>query len=656
MGSANSSRSQARRATTEPEGHRRRPEQTSEAPRHLITTSTTDGPKASTSDSNKTSASSPVEYEPRPRTKIKCPSCKVTLVAPPHQIFSCPCGQVLLNPKAGKEVILANMSSSNPSGMRIPQCHFRVRCPRCLTFCDIPPSTVLVPCGGCGLHLKHPEGDFAMESNDFEPVSDAAARQSRRFRKASAWRHRKVTSEKLGWKRIWSEAELFQVMQREGDVLDGLNEAALNDLSEGELQERLSRCLVNVSGSHSKEDLVKLVLRGVEDLSTQLSESALRLLLEDRYLDHSSCFTRVELASRLFAFEWSRGETAREEISRTKSFSGFVRCFISENPVSNDEPSATQNLEASSAATFIISTRLGSELPGSLASIQASEVIQIGSFAFKEKTAWLEDQIDRLRVPWEKGHVRIRIRRSHLLEDSFNAFLQLEPSDMQRFFRFEFLNERGHDAGGVAREWFQLIVEECFNPSLGLFELADTGNVIYQIAPSPVKQSSSTIINEEVALRYYRFMGRVLGKAIFDGHHVAAHFARVVYKHILACPISEDDLETLDESLANSSKAVRECPDVSDLALNFTMAFADARGGSMEIVELAPGGKGIDVTNDNREEYLQLRLKHIALVRIAPHLKELLIGVYESIPFVLLSVFTPVELELLICGTPGTSP
>ena len=39
------------------------------------------------------------------------------------------------------------------------------------------------------------------------------------------------------------------------------------------------------------------------------------------------------------------------------------------------------------------------------------------------------------------------------------AIESITPADMRKIFRFEFINEPGVDAGGVAREWFHLVSE-----------------------------------------------------------------------------------------------------------------------------------------------------------------------------------------------------
>jgi hypothetical protein len=65
----------------------------------------------------------------------------------------------------------------------------------------------------------------------------------------------------------------------------------------------------------------------------------------------------------------------------------------------------------------------------------------------------------RAQVPWEDGHIKINVRRGNLLEDSMEAIESITPADMRKIFRFEFINEPGVDAGGVAREWFHLVSE-----------------------------------------------------------------------------------------------------------------------------------------------------------------------------------------------------
>ena len=69
-------------------------------------------------------------------------------------------------------------------------------------------------------------------------------------------------------------------------------------------------------------------------------------------------------------------------------------------------------------------------------------------------------------------------------------------------------------------------------------------------------------------------------------------------------------------------------------------------------LELVPGGSDVTVNDENKEEYLTLRLKNRMLDSIKQQLEQLLLGIYEIIPPDLLAVFDYQELELLMCGVP----
>ena len=60
----------------------------------------------------------------------------------------------------------------------------------------------------------------------------------------------------------------------------------------------------------------------------------------------------------------------------------------------------------------------------------------------------------------------------------------------------------------------------------------------------------SGIANEH-HLEYFRFAGRLLGKAFFDSQLVGCHLALPIYKHLLAMPITFHDLEVVDADLVS---------------------------------------------------------------------------------------------------------
>ena len=66
---------------------------------------------------------------------------------------------------------------------------------------------------------------------------------------------------------------------------------------------------------------------------------------------------------------------------------------------------------------------------------------------FSTKEAWFRQQIAKIQVPWEDGHIKINVRRENLLQDSMEATESITQGDMRKIFRFEFISEPG--TGGV---------------------------------------------------------------------------------------------------------------------------------------------------------------------------------------------------------------
>lgn len=155
-------------------------------------------------------------------------------------------------------------------------------------------------------------------------------------------------------------------------------------------------------------------------------------------------------------------------------------------------------------------------------------------------------------------------------------------------------------------------------------------------------------------LVYYRFLGRVMGKALFEMQLVNGHMVQYIYKHLLGWPITFKDIATIDEEYHQNLKQLKDLhengEDLEMLCLDFstTQEFMGAK----EEVELVPGGANIEVTNDNFPEYLEACLRYRMMDRVKDQLTELLLGFFDVIPEPLLTVFDFQEIELLMCGLP----
>jgi E3 ubiquitin-protein ligase NEDD4 len=143
-----------------------------------------------------------------------------------------------------------------------------------------------------------------------------------------------------------------------------------------------------------------------------------------------------------------------------------------------------------------------------------------------------------------------------------------------------------------------------------------------------------------------------MGKALFDGHLVAGHMVRHMYKHILGWPVMFEDLNMLDEEYYNLLKSSLEVENMlDDLFVDFT--FTENALGDIQVVELMEGGKDVPLMNQNLPEFLEANLKYHLMDHVKPQLTELfLLGFYNVIPESLLTIFNFQELKLLMCGIP----
>ena len=72
----------------------------------------------------------------------------------------------------------------------------------------------------------------------------------------------------------------------------------------------------------------------------------------------------------------------------------------------------------------------------------------------------------------------------------------------------------------------------------------------------------------------------------------------------------------------------------------------------MQVVDLIPNGRNIAVTDENKSEYIRLIAHHRTTSAIKAQIEAFLRGFYDLVPPELISIFSPTELELLICGLP----
>lgn len=239
--------------------------------------------------------------------------------------------------------------------------------------------------------------------------------------------------------------------------------------------------------------------------------------------------------------------------------------------------------------------------------------------------------------------LHLQVSRKNVFADSYGQFANLTADQVRGKLDVRFKGEEGIDAGGLTREWYEILARDMFNPDYALFTESEDGTTFQPNPHSDVHDNH---------LMYFKFVGRVLGKAILDGQLLDAHFTRSFYKHILGVPVTYHDIEGIDPQFYKSMNDILNM-DIDDLCLELTFSAEQQFGGQVREVDLIPGGRDVAVTNANKWEYVQLMAVHKMTGSIKRQTDAFLSGFCDMVPPSLISLFTETELELLIAGLPS---
>lgn len=260
--------------------------------------------------------------------------------------------------------------------------------------------------------------------------------------------------------------------------------------------------------------------------------------------------------------------------------------------------------------------------------------------SFEDKQKWFKLQIEKYRIPWTYGADVLEVSEKNL---AHSALTSIKKVNMHKEVKIAFEEEKKvHDAGGLLREFIHLLCLELFKPERGLFVKADTDEVIYSINPRAP--------NSKENLDCYKLLGRIFGKAIFEQMTIPVQLDRLLLKQIISEEFTLEDLTTVDKPLYNSLKYIKENPiDDEDVFEEYFVVDDPLTGDS---VELIPNGTLTLITDENKEEYIKLKLAWLGKTSIEKKLTAFLDGLFMVLPKEQFHVFTLEEIEMILNGLP----
>ena len=290
--------------------------------------------------------------------------------------------------------------------------------------------------------------------------------------------------------------------------------------------------------------------------------------------------------------------------------------------------------------------------------------------------------------PQTIGHARrhqAKVRRENIFDDALAQFYDLgeglkEPIQIRFVDKFDTIEE-GIDGGGVTKEFLTSITNEAFNASNGL-EALFIENDQHLLYPNPaaIEERKATLqqaLIEERSYtwnksirdleRRYEFLGRIIGKCLYEGILVDIHFApffllkwALTGGSTFASKESDyranlNDLRDLDEGLYQGLLQLKNYTgNVEEFSLNFAVTdIIRTSATTMKSItrELRPGGVDIPVTNENRIMYISYMARYRLQMQPQMQTSAFLKGLELVISPSWLSMFNQSELQTLIGGS-----
>ncbi|XP_072163453.1 ubiquitin-protein ligase E3B-like [Diadema setosum] len=243
----------------------------------------------------------------------------------------------------------------------------------------------------------------------------------------------------------------------------------------------------------------------------------------------------------------------------------------------------------------------------------------------------------------------VTVHRARLVEDGYQQLASVAAQALKGCIRVNFINEQGLDEAGidqdgVFKEFLEETIKTVFNPSLNLFKTTAE----QRLYPSP-----TSYINEN-HLPLFEFVGKMLGKAVYEGIVVEVPFAHFFLSQILDHNHSSlfspfDELPSLDKELYKNLTFVKHYDgDVSDLDLVFSLD--EDFMGKLVTHELIPGGKAITVNNQNKIKYIHLMAHFRMCQQIKDQTRAFKRGFLSIVNPQWLAWFSGPEVQRLISG------
>ena len=253
----------------------------------------------------------------------------------------------------------------------------------------------------------------------------------------------------------------------------------------------------------------------------------------------------------------------------------------------------------------------------------------------------LKTYITSKKISWEKGCCTMDINRNDLLKESIE---KIDKVNLFKEVKINFKGEEGLDAGGLFREWFNICFKALEGDQMKLLIVSDSNEFSYNINPM-LKHSKEN-------LSYFYFIGKLIGKALFDNITINICFNKLIYKMILQEEITLDDILFIDNPLYTSLHNLKELEEsgsnVENIGIYYSVDMEDInkQSHSFNLID-----NGINKPVTNVKDFINKRIFFMKGL-YEPFIRKIRDGLFSIIKKDIIQKFTAEELELVINGKP----
>jgi hypothetical protein len=227
------------------------------------------------------------------------------------------------------------------------------------------------------------------------------------------------------------------------------------------------------------------------------------------------------------------------------------------------------------------------------------------------------------------------------------SYVDIQDAGQERAFYVKFLGEGVDDHGGPYRAIFQAaVVEE--PPLIGLVKPC------VNEADSKSMNRDKVVFDATKAPKYFHFLGKLVGLAVRHSLMVPLNFPELIWKPMVGLRVDRRDLAGINKSATDAMKMVEtwreeDFNDGAETALdglakifnNVEVTYVDGQGREYKK----------PLSYENRLEFIK-QAEEAQLKEMNEVMSAFFHGLVSVLPSSAFPLFTPEELEAIICGAP----